>query len=60
MVKVSDSGAEDLGFESRLRRDFSVSSHTSDIKTGTPVATLPGAWHYKVSAGTDRPGVSVL
>ena len=36
------------------------SSHTSDFKTGTPVATLPGAWHYRVSAGTGRPGASIL
>ena len=28
-------------FESRLRRYFSGSSHTSDLKIGTPVATLP-------------------
>ena len=28
------------------------SSHTSDLKTGTPVATLPGAWSYRVSPGT--------
>ena len=27
--------------------DISESSHTSDLKTGTPVATLPGAWRYK-------------
>ena len=39
---------------------FSGSSHTSDLKIGTPVATLPGAWRYRVSAGTGRPGVSVL
>ena len=39
---------------------FSGSSHTSDLKTGTPVATLPGAWHYRVSTGTGRPGVSIL
>ena len=39
---------------------FSGSSHTSDLKIGTPVATLPGAWRYRVSAGTDRPGVSIL
>ena len=32
-----------------LRRDFSGSSHTSDLKIGTPVATLPSAWHYRVS-----------
>ena len=31
---------------------FSGSSHTSDLKIGTPVATLPGAWRYTVSAGT--------
>ena len=36
------------------------SSSTSDLKIGTPVATLPGAWHYRISAGTDRPGVSIL
>ena len=29
-------------------------------KIGTPVATLPGAWHYRVSTGTGRPGVSIL
>ena len=39
---------------------FSGSSHTSDLNTGTPVATLPGAWRYRVSAGTGRPGVSIL
>ena len=32
MVKASASRAEDSGFESRLRRDFSGSSHTSDLK----------------------------
>ena len=39
---------------------FSGSSHTSDSKIGTPVVTLPGAWRYRVSAGTGRPGVSIL
>ena len=60
MVKASASRAEDPGFESRLRRDFSGSSHTSDLNIGTPVATLPGAWRYRVSTGTGRPGVSIL
>ena len=60
LVKASTSGAVDPGFESRLRRDFSGSSHTSDFKIGTPVATLPGAWRYRVNAGTGRPGVSIL
>ena len=39
---------------------FSGSSHTSDYKIGTPVATLRGAWRYRVSTGTDRPSVSIL
>ena len=41
-------------------RIFSASSYTSDLNIGTPVATLPGAWRYRVSAGTGRPGVSIL
>ena len=61
VVKASASRAEGPRFESRLRRDFfSGSSHTSDLNIGTPVATLPGAWRYRVSAGTGRPGVSIL
>ena len=60
VAKASASGAEGPEFEYRLRRDFSGSSHTTDFKIGTPVATLPGAWHYRVSAGTGRPGVSIL
>ena len=39
---------------------FSGSSHTSDFKIDTPVATLPGAWRYKVSTGTGRSGVNLL
>ena len=39
---------------------FSGSSHTGSFKMGTPVATLPGAWRYRVSTGTGRPGVSIL
>ena len=39
---------------------FSGSSHTSDLKIGTPVATLPGAWRYRVIAGTGRPDVSIV
>ena len=39
---------------------FSGSSHTSDLKLATPVATLPSAWRHRVSAGTGRPGVSIL
>ena len=58
--KASASRAADTGFDSRLCRDFSGLSHTSDLKIGTPVATLPGAWRYRVSAGTGRLGVSKL
>ena len=39
---------------------FPGSSHTSDFKIATPVATLPGAWRYRVSVGTGRPGASIL
>ena len=39
---------------------FPGSSHASDSKIGTPVATLPGAWRYRVSAETGQPGVSIL
>ena len=39
---------------------FRGSSHTSDLQIDTPVAALPGAWHYRASAGTGRPGVSIL
>ena len=59
-LRLPASRAEDPGFESRLRRDFSGSSHTSNLKIGTPKATLPGAWRYRVSTGTGRPGVSIL
>ena len=61
VVKASASRAEDPGFESLWRRDFfSGSSHTSDLKIGTPVATLAGAWCYRVGAGTGWPAVSIL
>ena len=39
---------------------FSRSNHTNDLKIGTPVAILPGAWRYRVSAGSGRPDVSIL
>ena len=60
VVKAPAWVVEDPGFESCLRRDFSRWSHTSDLKISTPVATLSGAWCYRVSAGTGRPSVSIL
>ena len=58
VVKASASRAEDPGFDSRLRRDFSGSSHTNDFNIGIAVDTLPGVWRSRVSAGTGRTGVS--
>ena len=52
MVEASALRVADLGFNSRLHRDFSRSSHTSNLEIGTPVATLPGASRSRVSAGT--------
>ena len=61
MVKVSTSRAADPGFDSYLSRaDFSVSSHTSDLKVSTPLATLLGAKRYRVSTGTGWPIVRIL
>ena len=60
MVKASTSGVEDPGLNPALQQDFSGSSHTSDLKIGTQVATLPRAWHFRVSTGTGQPGVSIL
>ena len=59
VVKASASRAENPEFESHFRRDFFGSSHTSDFKIGALVATLPGAWRYRVSARTGQPGVSI-
>ena len=58
VVKASTLRAENPGFEFRLRRDFSWSSHTGDLKKiGTPVDTLPGAWAI---TGTGWSGVNIL
>ena len=60
VIKAPDAGAKDPGFESHLQQGFSGMSHTSDLKIGTPEATLPGTWHYRVIAWTGRPSVSIL
>ena len=59
MVKASTSRAADPGFVSRLLRNVGGSSYTNDLQIGNPVATLPGARHYRVSAGTGWPRLSV-
>ena len=60
VVEASGLRAEDSWFESHLQRDFSRLNHTIDSKIGTPVAILPGAWHYRVSTGTGWHCVSIL
>ena len=58
--KTSSSRMEAAGFEFHLCWDFSRSSYTSDLKIGTPVATLPQPWRSRVCAGTGWPSVSIL
>ena len=61
VAKASASRAADPGsIPACAMHLFSGSSHTSDLKIGNPGAALPGAWRCKVSAGTGRPGVSML
>ena len=61
MVKASASRTVGRGLiPAFLAGNFQGSSHTSDLKIGAPVATLPGALRRRVSAGTGRPGVSIL
>ena len=60
VVKASASRAEDPRFNPACAKIFAGSSHTCDLKIGTPVATLPGAWRDRVSAGTGRPSVIIL
>ena len=53
VVKAFASREEDPGLASG-------SSHTSDLRDGTPVATLPCVSCYRGNAGTGWPGVSIL
>ena len=53
------SGISGVSFPLALWDFFRLSS-TSDLEIGTPVATQPGAWCYRVSAGTGWRGVSIL
>ena len=39
---------------------FRLRGYRRELKLGTPVVTLPGAWPYWVSARTGRPGVGML
>ena len=55
VVKASALKAKIPGSNPTCAGTFSGSSLTSDFKIGTPVATLPGAWRYRVSATTGLP-----
>ena len=58
---MSALGSSRLRFNSGFcHGSVSKSSHTSDLRIGTPVATMLGDGHYRVSAGTGLPGVSIL
>ena len=59
MIKAPASRAEDPGFESRLRQDFSGVKSYQCLKnsSGYPAGRYR---HYRVSAGTGWPGVSIL
>ena len=54
-VQVSAYRAVDLGFDSCLHCAFFQIESDRWLKNGAPVATLPGAWRYRVSAGTGWP-----
>ena len=59
--KAPSSTAAVLGSVPAFAVDFlSRWSHTSDLRIGTPVVTLPGNWRYGVSAESGQPGVSIL
>ena len=61
VIKASMSTAADLDSIAACSLGlFSKPSHANDLKLGTPMTTLPGAWCYWVSAGTGLPGVCIL
>ena len=54
-------GCGSSGFDSRFRPgQFSSLCHTSDLKMGSPVATLRGDWCYRINSGTGGSCVSIL
>ena len=60
VVKASAYRPEDPGFESHLRRDFSGSSHISDLKLALQWLPCQPPGFKRVNAGTGPPGVSIL
>ena len=61
VVKVSASRAEDLGCKPHLCHGIFLGRVIPvALKIGTSVAIMPGMWHYRVSAGTGWPSVSIL
>ena len=43
-----------------IKPHFLLLNHTIDLTVGTLVTTLPGTWHYKISAWIVWPSVSLL
>ena len=60
IVKTSASRVADLGLVHAFGVDCFLDSVIPDSEIDNPVPTLPGAWSYRVSAGTGWPGVSIL
>ena len=52
---ATTTGTADMGLESST-----MSSPNSELKVGTPLVTLPGAWRYWLSIGTGWTGDSIL
>ena len=61
VVKASASRVADLGLIPTNGLDHFIGRVIPVIsEIGTPVATLPCTWCYRVSAGTGYPSVSIL
>ena len=60
VVEESTSRAINLGFIPSFGVDLYLVRVIPDLEIGDPVATLPGIWLYRVSAGTGWPSISTL
>ena len=60
VAKASAPRAADLSLIPAFTRNFFPGQFIPVAKIDSPVATLPSAWHYKVSTGTGLSGVSIL
>ena len=51
---ASISTVADMGLIHVFLLGFFLGHHTCNLKTGTPVATMPRAWRYRANAVTDQ------